>query len=343
MTQNKSSSTDAAELCRIGYLPGCDKRDPEAVRTFHDSMMKDIPLSLCFTNERIQTNKTYESVDGRTIKPSSWDEVYSLQEALDPSRQSFFRLVGQAAPLSELWDDYISQWNYLQGRFTEEWLAIGCQGHPPNLVMLKPWAGKIQNWRLNQVWTLPDLEPTYRRSWFRDDFELANQQALRAKELHENATQELRQATEAEQHRLYNKAGIVGLSQENEAVESFKEILAKIVMKDPEKYVLWLATKGREHYSRYSQIQTTISWSDYCCWFAPSRFESESHPWKLLEPGRVDRTATFNDGAPIATSESAYQEAIRRLQAIRKHHFSMPLEYVTGEAKKPVQSSSVCG
>lgn len=297
-------------------------------------MMQSIPISIGHTSESTHTTIVNTSVDGRTVKPSNLGEVRSLQEALEPSRQSFSHLVGQTAPSSLLWDDYLSQWNHLKRRLTEVWVATGRQGYPPNPTKLERWDGQIRSWHINPVWTTPNPEPAYTRSWTEGGSGLAKQQMQHAHELHENVTQELREAKEAE-HPMSENARAGGPLRQNKAVKPVKYILAAIVATDPDKFVSWLATKGREHYNRSSQTQNTVCWRDYCDWYAPSRFEFETHSQNRLEPGRVDRTNTFHDDSPVVTSREACQAAIRKLNAIKNKDVFM------GADNRPILEADV--
>ncbi len=285
-------------------------------------MMQSIPVSLGCTGDKAHKTIANTTVDGRIVTPSNLDEVRSLQEALEPSRENFSQLVGQAASSSGLWDSYLAQWAHLQRRLTEVWVATGRQGYPPNLTKLERWDGQIRTWHINPVWTPQILEPPYTRPWTGSGFELANQQMQLAHEFHENATRELREAKEAE-HRRSENTRAAGPLQDSKAVEPVREILARIVAKDPDEFVSWLATKGREHYIRSSQTHITVSWRDYCDWYAPSRFELESRPQNLLEPGCVTRTNTFHESSIIESSQAALQAAIIKLNAIKNQDVFM--------------------
>lgn len=312
-------------LEKIGYIANCDKRDPEVVRAFHNSMMQSVPVSLGCTGNNANTTIVNTTVDARIVKPSNLDEVRSLQEALESSRRSFSRLVGQAAPSSGLWDSYLAQWTHLQRRLTEVWVATGRQGYPPNLTKLERWEGRIQTWHVNPVWTPPNLEPLYTSSWRGSGFELATQQMQLAHEFHDNATRELREAKEAE-YRRSESIRAAGPLQDTKAVEPVKEVLASIVAKDADEFISWLATKGREHYIQWSQTHITMSWRDYCDWYAPSRFEIESHPQNLLEPGCVTRTNTFHESPIIESSRAALQEATINSNAVKNREVVMGVD-----------------
>ena len=308
--------TDTEELRRIGYLGECDKRDPEVVRSFHESMMQDILLPQDRTAKSLSRVTNNGLRDSRTIKPSNWEEVLSLQKALEPTRRCFGQLSGLPAPPSQLWDNYCSQWKFLQKSLGRSWKVTNGQDNLPRLVMLKRWLGPIRGWQKNPAWITPNIK-TPDRQWVESSSTLANQQVLYAHQFHEAVTKELRQASDADSHRLEKKAKTEGLSQRSGCSKPVKDVLAKIVAKHPQNFTSWLATKGRVNYSRYSQTQDCLSLQDFCEWLAPSQFEYESNPSRLLDLGSVHRASTFDDNAPIANIGEACREVIAQLNGIR--------------------------
>ena len=309
------SSTDVEDLRRFGYLPGCDKRDPNLVFSFHKSMTQNACLPPSPLGRSFSQSTTTAARDGRTIKPSDWGEVLSLQKALEPTRQSFSALNGRPAPAPQLWDNYVSQWKALDKHSKRFWNAAKRQGQRPHLVALKRWSGRIQDWECNQAWITQEIECPYRCAQL--DSTLANQQVLRAHQFHESAAKELRQAFDTDHYELKEDTSVRGLPQEIEVIEPIKDILADSVSKDPQAFASWLATKGAEHYSQYAQMQHSLSWKDFSSWLAPSRYEYESNPGKALKPGRIYRASAFDDQAPIASIEEAYREVIKIVNAIR--------------------------
>ena len=89
-------------------------------------------------------NATY-ALDSRQQKPSTWDEVNLLQEALKPSIRSFARVTSRSPPFipGSPWLSYASQLDILQRQSNRCWSVDQRPGAPPRLARLGAWSGGI--------------------------------------------------------------------------------------------------------------------------------------------------------------------------------------------------------
>lgn len=85
------------------------------------------------------------TLDSRQQMPSSWDEVYLLQEALQPSIRSFTSITARSPPVvpGSPWLPYASQLDILQRESSRVWSADRRPGASPRLAELAAWTGGI--------------------------------------------------------------------------------------------------------------------------------------------------------------------------------------------------------
>lgn len=88
-----------------------------------------------------------ESHDARFISPKSIEEADALEAALGMSRVHFLNLTGTFAPSPPPFENYMTQWRFLQGQLNFHWISAGLSGNPPRLFILDPWSGRLEDWK----------------------------------------------------------------------------------------------------------------------------------------------------------------------------------------------------
>ena len=227
---------------------------------------------------RIPGFNTVDALDSREEKPSTWDEVHLLQEALKPSFRSFTRVTARAPPVvpESHWLSYAGQLEILQRESDKHWTTDQRSGAPPKLAKLASWRGGIimvggAQFRITEEMTENFMHQDFRRDILPD----------------QHGTLGWYQSTFCEQ--AYNELGPV-LSAANARRESFRAqavegqeqqgasenvttILDGIVAQDPERYLAWLSTMGYFHFTTDVHNPYGFSWEDWCAWIAPRSFQ----------------------------------------------------------------------
>ena len=221
---------------------------------------------------------TVDALDSREEKPSTWDEVYLLQEALKPSFRSFTRVTARAPPVvpESHWLSYADQLEILQRESDKHWTTDQRSGAPPKLAKLASWKGGIimvdgAQFRITEEMTekfmhqdfrqdvLPDQHGTL--GWFQNTF---NEQA------HDELGPILSGANARRES--FRTQAVEGQEQQG-AFENVTTVLDSIVARDPERYLAWLSTMGYFHFTTDIHNPHGFSWEDWCAWIAPRSFQ----------------------------------------------------------------------
>ena len=242
---------------------------------------------------------TVDALDSREEKPSTWDEVYLLQEALKPSVRSFTRVTARSPPVvsNSHWLSYADQLAILQRESDRCWTADQRSGPPPKLAKLGAWGGGISfvaeaKFRITEEMTEEFMHSNFNQNplpdehgslgWYHNTF---NEQA-------HNEVERLLSVADARRERIKEQA----LDKEEPgASETITAILDSIVAQDPQRYLAWLSTMGYFYFTTYDHNPYGFSWEDWCTWKAPRSFQITCKPkamvnWPPFGPGAIDKT-----------------------------------------------------
>ena len=244
-----------------------------------------------------RANSSY-SVDPREVRPSTWDEVYILQDALEPSIRSFTRITARTPPLvsGSPWLSYDEQFEILQRESDRCWGADKRPGAPPKLARLAAWEGGIlmvgkAEFRITEAMTEQFSHKNVRKNkhcegslgWYQDTF---------CEQAHDEAERML-SAADARRERF--RAQAVQGEEQLDISEKITEILDSIVARDPERYLAWLSIMGYFYFTMKDHNPYAFSWEDWCTWKAPRSFEICCRQNSAVRrppfgPGAIDRT-----------------------------------------------------
>ena len=261
---------------------------------------------------------TAHALDSREDKPSSWDEVQLLQEALGPSLRSFTRINSRTPPSvpGSLWLSYAEQLEMLQRESDRCWSVDRRTGVPPKLAKLGQWRGGIRmvstaEFRITEDMTKGSIHEnlvTYSPrdgspGWYQNTF---------SEQMHKEA-QKILAAADARRARL--TAQDMDIEEQQDISDSLTEMLDQIVAQDPERYLAWLSTMGYYYFKTDIHNPHNFSWEDWCKWKAPERFElcmQVSVAGKPpLDTGAIDSTNSTRYGPPGERPFVTLEEAKR--------------------------------
>ena len=244
-----------------------------------------------------RANSVY-AVDSRELRPSTWDEVYVLQDALEPSIRSFTRITARTPPLvsGSPWLSYDEQLQILQRESDRCWGADQRPGAPPKLAKLAAWEGGIlmvgkAGFRITEEMTEEFTHKSFHGnkhcdgslSWYQDTF---------CEQAHDEAE---RMLSAADARREGFRAQAVEGQEQQDVSEKITGILDSIVARDPEQYLAWLSTMGYFFFKLKDHNPYAFSWEDWCTWKAPRSFEICCRQNSAVRrppfgPGAIDRT-----------------------------------------------------
>lgn len=257
-----------------------------------------------------QVNAMY-ALDSRQQKPSTWDEVNRLQEALKPSVRSFSRVTARSpssVPGSP-WLSYASQLEILQGESDRFWGADRRPGAPPKLAGLAAWRGGILMVGKAGFHITEEMTEEFTHAKLRGKRHYADWHQDEFVEQAQNDFQSIYLAADARREKLRAQAA-EGIGQQVIS-EKITAILDNIVARDPERYLAWLSTMGYFYFTLNDHNPYAFSWEDWCTWKAPRSFEVCCKQASVLSrppmgPGSIDRTKYGPPGdRPAITLEEA--------------------------------------
>ena len=222
---------------------------------------------------------TVDALDSREDKPSTWDEVYLLQEALKPSFRSFTRVTARMPPVvpESHWLSYTEQLGILQRASDKYWTTDQRSGAPPKLAKLASWRGGIMMVDEAEFRITEEMTERFRHQDFRRNILPDRHGTLGwyQKTFNEQAHKELGHILSAANARRegFRAQAVEGQEQEN-ASENVTTILDSIVARDPERYLAWLSTMGYFHFTTDVHNPLGFSWADWCSWIAPRSFQT---------------------------------------------------------------------
>ena len=261
------------------------------------------------------------TLDSRQQKPSTWDEVNLLQEALKPSIRSFSRITSRPPPTvpGSPWLSYASQLDILQRKSDRCWSADRRPGPPAKLAGLAAWGGGIS--RVGEAGFCITEEATkeFTHAELRDSKDckkLPGSQDDHCQRAHDQF-QSLLLAADARREKL--EAQAADGSAQQDASENITETLDNIVARDPERYLAWLSTMGYFYFTMSDHNPYGYYWEMWCAWKAPISFaicyKQISAVWPTYGPGAIDRTKYGPPGdRPTITLEEAKRGNRRALE-----------------------------
>ena len=270
----------------------------------------------------IPETNTVHILDSREEKPSSWDEVFQLQEALEPSIRSFARINAKTPPWvpGSYLLSYAEQVAILQSRSDKNWIVDRRRGAPPKLAKLAAWRGGISmigkaKFRITEEMTekfkhkkLCGTRPIYGSlGWYEETF---------SEQGHKQANGILAAADAREELQAQGTDG----AEQQDVPESLTEILDNIVARDPERYLAWLSTMGYFYFMTDGHHIRGLPWEDWCKWQAPRSFETCCQPEIAvrrppLGPGAIDRSKYGPPGErPTVTLKKAKKGNARAME-----------------------------
>ena len=285
------------------------------------------PLQMDQSGSVPKVNTPY-ALDSRDEKPSTWNEVYLLQEALKPSIRSFTRITARSPPVvsGSEWLSYADQLAILQRESDRCWNADGRAGPPPKLAKLGEWRGGIllingAEYRITEDMTEKfthrkvsgNRHPDGSLGWFQTTF---SEQA-------HNEMERMLSAADAQRERLRLQT-VEGEEEENLS-EIMTRVLDDIVTRDPERYLAWLSSMGYFHFTTIEHNPYSLSWEDWCTWKAPRVFEIYCKQVSVVMrspfgPGAIDRTKYGPPGdRPTITLDQAKKGNRRALEFCEGH------------------------
>ena len=249
---------------------------PDAIPGSSIPLQMDQPSSIPEVN-------TIDALDSREDKPSTWNEVYLLQEALKPSIRSFTRVTARAPPVvpESHWLSYADQLEILQRESDKHWTLDQRAGAPPKLAKLASWRGGIimvdgAEFRITEEMTEQFTHQKFRRDvlpdqhgtlgWYQQTF---NEQAHNELGCHLSAANARRESFRAQ---------VAEGQDQHDASENIATTLDSIVARDPERYLAWLSTMGYFHFTTDRHNPYGYSWEEWCTWIAPRSFQIYCKP-----------------------------------------------------------------
>ena len=219
-----------------------------------------------------------DALDSREEKPSTWNEVYLLQEALKPSFRSFTRVTARAPPVvpESHWLSYADQVEILQRESDKHWTTDQRPGAPPELAKLASWRGGIvmvdgAEFRITEEMTENFMHQDFRRDILPDQYgTLGWYQKTFSEQAHKQLGCIL---SAANARRESFRAQAVIAQEEQDSSENDTAVLDGIVARDPERYLAWLSTMGYFHFTTDVHNPYGFSWEDWCTWIAPRSFQ----------------------------------------------------------------------
>ncbi|CAD6581610.1 MAG: hypothetical protein ASARMPRED_000654 [Alectoria sarmentosa] len=254
------------------------------------------------------------ALDSRQQKPSTWDEVNMLQEALKPSIRSFTRVTSRTPPLilGSPWLSYAAQLDILQRESDRFWRADRRPGAPPSLTRLAAWRGGILMVRKARFFITEEMTEEFMHEklrGYRHRIGSPGWHQERFVEHTHNEVQSMLLAAETRERSL-GAESIEGIGQQD-PLENVTAILDNIVARDPERYLAWLSTMGYFYFTTNDHNPYALPWKDWCAWTAPRSFEvcckqDSAVRRPPLGPGAIDRTKYGPPGdRPTITLEEA--------------------------------------
>lgn len=216
------------------------------------------------------------ALDSRQHKPSTWDEVNLLQEALSPSIRSFARITSRSPPTvpGSPWLSYASQLAILQRESDRFWSADRRPGAPPKLARLAAWRGGILMVGKAEFHTTEEMTEEFVHAEVRlsrqRSASLGWDQDMFVEQAHDQF-QSILVAADA-RRRMLRETAVEGREQQDVS-ENITETLDNIVAQHPERYLAWLSTMGYFYFTMNDHNPYAFSWEDWCMWKAPASFK----------------------------------------------------------------------
>ena len=222
---------------------------------------------------------TVDVLDSREEKPSTWNEVYLLQEALKPSFRSFTRVTARAPSVvpESHWLSYADQLEILQRESDKHWTTDQRAGAPPKLAKLASWRGGITmvdgaRFRITEEMTEKFMHQDFRQNMLPDRHgTLGWYQKTFGEQAHKQLGHFL---SAANTRRESFRAQAVEGQEQQDASENSTTVLDSIIARDPERYLAWLSTMGYFHFTTDVHNPHGFSWEDWCAWIAPRCFQT---------------------------------------------------------------------
>ncbi|MCJ1258048.1 hypothetical protein MMC24_005877 [Lignoscripta atroalba] len=267
-TNNKSTSRKAYVSKRREPLPQTQlTNEPLALPTFAEIMTSNEP------HQFREDGNIPKLLDCSDINPTTWDEVRSLQDALQPSREQFTRFTGRPSPLTKLWSSYNLQLDELQSCLNALAPRRSRGVKAPLLVGRGPWTGGIQNWRMAKTNDALELRVSAQ------SLEAPNPRSI------SHAGQG---GTSGSEHSYTGKGLQIELVIDPESGRSridhvsngkgrqkkpISKVVHRIVSAHPSGFMEWVAHRGPTSYRRYLRTHERISWEEYYRWIAPFDYQ----------------------------------------------------------------------
>lgn len=238
-------------------------------------------------------NVMYAS-DSRWEKPSTWEKVDLLQEALKPSIRSFTRVTSRSPPSvpGSPWQSYASQLDILQRESDRFWSADRRPGAPPKLAGLAAWRGGVLMVREAGFHITEEMTEEFMHAKLRGYRHRDGSPGDKFIEQTHNQFQNVLLAADTRRGRF--RAQAVERRGQQGVSENTTAILDNIVARDPERFLAWLSTMGYLYFTMKDHNPYAFSWEDWCFWKAPRSFEvcckqASAVKRPLLGPGAIDR------------------------------------------------------
>ena len=252
--------------------------------------------------------------DSRDEKPSTWDEVCLLQEAMKPSIRSFTYVTSRTPKFDPetIWRSYAEQIEILQSESDRYWNADHRSGDPPILVRLDEWRGGIlmidkAGFLITEDTIKEFKHPALGRKRHRVNSPGCYQDTF-GEQAH-NEVKRILSAADARSER--SRAQAVEGEEQQDVSGNTVESLDRIVARDPERYLAWLSTMGYFYFTMKDHNPYGFSWEDWCKWQAPRSFGSCCKQHVVvrrppLGPGAIARTKYGQSGdRPTITLDEA--------------------------------------
>ena len=297
--QQQSTSCDMASRGIIQPDPtqAVEPSQPALSATPDTMPSSSTPLQMSQSSSLPEFN-VIDALDSREEKPSTWDEVYMLQDALKPSFRSFTRVTARAPPVvpGSHWLSYADQLEILQRESDKHWITDQRSGAPPKLAKLASWPGGIIMLNEAKACMTEEMTEEFMHQDFRRDIVPDQQGTLGwyQNTFSEQAYNELGKLLFAANARRETfRAQAVEGHEQQDASEDISTILDGIIARDPERYLAWLSTMGYFHFTTDDHNPFGYSWEDWCTWIAPRSFQicceqKVAVMWPPFGPGAVN-------------------------------------------------------
>lgn len=100
-----------------------------------------------------------EHEDARLTSPKSMKQAEILEAALEMTRVHYMSLTEKSAPSPPPFQNYMTQWRFLQDSLNVHWTSARLSGEPPELFILGEWHGALGNWKYLAEADIGDGEP----------------------------------------------------------------------------------------------------------------------------------------------------------------------------------------